>query len=430
MRECFVFVQLPGQTACTVAGRFRIDETQAGPVGSFTYGKSYLSNNDALPLDVVALPLREQEFSTTLTEGFFGVLRDALPDDWGRHVAQRLHGDAFNSPFDFLNLPSGDRFGALSFGPAPDAPTPDQAVGKLNELPAQVLESLDKIDRDVPISEPERRAALAFGGGTHAGGARPKLTLEHDGCLWIAKLNRHDDDINVVRVEAATLDLAHECGIAVPEHRVESIARKELLMIRRFDREIISGQIMKHRTASAAAVFRADEAYARTNYTGSYMRLARELARWGIEVAPDRRQMFRRVTFNCLASVTDDHERNHALVAVGSHFRLAPAFDLIPCRQSTREKRQAMNIGAHGGLSTRENLMSSVSQFELDNAEARQIIDEVQQIVQDRWRPVFVARGVAKKDVNRLAPCFDHDYFEHGPRPRPGLAMAPEERSS
>jgi len=429
MPECFVFIHLPGETAATVAGRFRLDETHAGAVGTFTYGKSYLGNPKAVPLDEVALPLREQEFSTTLTEGFFGILRDAVPDDWGKHVAQKLYGDRFNNSFNLLNLPSGDRFGALSFGPKPDKPTPDQVLGKLADLPDQVLVSLEKIDRDVAISEPERRAAIAFGGGTHAGGARPKLTVEHEGSLWIAKLNRHDDEINVVRVEAATLGLARECGIAVPDHRVERVANKELLLVKRFDREIVKGTVIKHRTASAAAVFRADEDYARNNFSGSYMRLSRELARWCIEVTQDRRQLYRRIAFNCLASITDDHERNHALVAVGQHFRLAPAFDLTPCRQKTREKRQALGIGIHGDRSTRENLLSSATQFDLEPSAANRMIDEVKEIVAARWQPIFEAAGVPARDFEHLASCFDHGYFESSGRQHSALAIAPEERS-
>jgi len=429
MPECFVFVHLPGQTAATVAGRFKLNETHAGRVGTFTYGKSYLGSPDAVALDEVALPLREQEFATTLTEGFFGILRDALPDDWGRHVARRLYGDRFGNDFALLNLPAGDRFGALSFGPRPDKPVADPAIGKLTELPGKVLVSLDKIDRHVALTEPERRAAIAFGGGTHAGGARPKLTVEHEGIVWLAKLNRHDDEVNAIRVEAATLDLAGECGISAPDHRIESVAGKELLLVRRFDRRIDNGGVLKYRTASAATIFRADEDHARLNYTGSYMRLSRELARWGVGVAEDREQLFRRIAFNCLASVTDDHERNHALVAVDRHFRLAPAFDLAPCRHTTREKSQALSIGDEGGLSTRANLMSSHAQFDLDAAKARAIIDEVKEAIAARWRAVFSARGVDEDDLHRLASCFEHAYFERGPQRRSGLAMAPEERT-
>ena len=37
----------------------------------------------------------------------------SLADDWGRHVATKLYGDRFQTLFDYLWLPSGDRMGAL-----------------------------------------------------------------------------------------------------------------------------------------------------------------------------------------------------------------------------------------------------------------------------------------------------------------------------
>jgi serine/threonine-protein kinase HipA len=39
------------------------------------------------------------------------------------------------------------------------------------------------------------------------------------------------------------------------------------------------------------------------------------------------------VTFNALISNTDDHPRNHAVVAANQDFRLSPAYDL--CRFNT-----------------------------------------------------------------------------------------------
>ena len=92
-RESFVFVHLPGEEVPTVAGRFTYEDSFSPALGSFVYGKSFLHNPKAVPLDPVALPLREEEFRTTLTEGIFGVLRDALPDDWVRHVINSVHGD-------------------------------------------------------------------------------------------------------------------------------------------------------------------------------------------------------------------------------------------------------------------------------------------------------------------------------------------------
>jgi serine/threonine-protein kinase HipA len=77
----YVFIYLPGQFRATVARRFELDGGGSSAVGRFVYGESYLANPQAVPLDPIALPLREQLFQTTLSSGFFGVIRDAIPDD-------------------------------------------------------------------------------------------------------------------------------------------------------------------------------------------------------------------------------------------------------------------------------------------------------------------------------------------------------------
>ena len=87
-QTAYVFVYLPEHSQPVVAGRFDWEPAGPAPVGEFVYAQSYLANNAAVPLDPVALPLRAQVFATTLSSGFFGVVRDAIPDDWGRHVAR------------------------------------------------------------------------------------------------------------------------------------------------------------------------------------------------------------------------------------------------------------------------------------------------------------------------------------------------------
>lgn len=413
-RKSFVFVQLPGETTSTVAGLYTHEDSITPALGTFVYGKSFLRNSNAVPLDPVALPLREVEFKTTLTEGFFGVIRDALPDDWGKHVVQKLYGDRYGTTFDLLLLASADRFGALNFGTDSISPAEEPPIAILDALDDQILESLDKIDRDVAITDAERGATIAFGGGTHAGGARPKLTVQDNNRIWIAKLNRFDDGWNVVRVEAAMLDLAEACGIRVPEHRVAEIAGKDVLLVQRFDRSIAKGAVLKNRVASAASVFRADEEYARNNFSGSYMRLSRELARWGVDISNDRKELYRRMAFNCLAGISDDHERNHALVAEGNHFRLAPAFDLSPTKPTTGARRQALAIGANGDESTRANLLTAVGQFDLAAREAVEIIDKVKDMVSAQWRACLLEREVEESDIGLLSACFNHVYFESG----------------
>jgi serine/threonine-protein kinase HipA len=413
-RESFVFIQLPGETMPVVCGKFSHEDSIGTGLGKFVYGKSYLGNSNAVPLDPVALPLKESEFTTSLMEGYFGAIRDAIPDDWGKHVAQKLYGKAAETTFDLLSIPAADRFGALSFSENSTKSKPEHRLARADDISSALLASLDKIDRHLALSDAEVRAALLVGGGTHAGGARPKLTIQESDGIWLVKLNRFNDRVNHVRIEAAMLDLACTCEINVPDHEVRNFDDKDALLIRRFDRTVSPDGILKHRAVSAATVFRADEAYARLVFNGSYMRFSREFSRWCTEVKRDRRQLFRRMAFNCLTGITDDHERNHALVAAGAHFRLAPAFDLSPNPPTTRRKLQALPIGIKGADSTRENLVSACDQFDLTHSQAAEIIDDVQAKIATQWQAKFAARAVSQENTAVMAACFNHDFFENG----------------
>ncbi len=412
-RTAYVFIYLAGQSHPVVAGRFELEDAISPPLGRFVYAQSYLANPAALPLDPIALPLKAELFQTTLSSGFFGVVRDAIPDDWGRHIASKVYGTSFQADFDYLFLPTADRIGALTFGHTADAPVQEPALLDWEDVRgSELLGALSKIDRDAPLSMAEEQAALTFRAGTSAGGARPKLTVRHQDGIWLAKLNRHSDKWNVVRVEAAMLDLARICGIDVPEHRLESVQSQDVLLVKRFDRLQEQGRVLRHRMVSACTVFQANEAIARFSYTGSYPRLSRELARWTVSGERDRHQLFHRVAFNSLCSMTDDHERNHALLADGAHFRLSPAFDLTPQPSNTRRRFHGLSIGEFGAIGTRENLLSSAEAFLLSRKQANAIIDAIQTAVSRNWQDCCRARRVSDEDINRIAHCFNPQVFE------------------
>lgn len=416
----YVFIYLPGKTQSVVAGRFDLNTDVSPAVGQFVYGESYLALPSALPLDPIALPLREQLFATSLSSGFFGVFRDAIPDDWGRHVAGRLYGSRYQTLFDYLWLPTADRMGALAFGRTSRAVVDEKTVLHWEDVQrTQYLETLQKLDREVPLTPAEQELALVFGAGTSAGGARPKFTTRKGNALYLAKLNRQQDRFNEVRVEAAMLDLAAACGISVPEHDVEHVHDEDVLLVKRFDRTVTPSGIFRHRMVSAGTVAQADEQASRYSYTLSYPRFSRELARWTITGDADRRELFRRIAFNSLTSITDDHERNHALVAEGDHFRLAPAFDLVPKPGNTERRFQALVIGEYGALASRENLLSSAEVFQLTRQQANDIVDEVQHTVRAQWRGKLEAREVNAADIERVVRCFDPPSFEapHPERP-------------
>ncbi len=69
------------------------------------------------------------------------------------------------------------------------------------------------------------------------GGARPKVTVEDEQKIWLAKLPERGDRNNVLRIEYATLELARAAGLRVYQARLERVGTSDVLMLGRFDRE-------------------------------------------------------------------------------------------------------------------------------------------------------------------------------------------------
>jgi serine/threonine-protein kinase HipA len=114
--------------------------------------------------------------------------------------------------------------------------------------------------------------------GTSMGGARPKAVVEDDDGLWIAKFNRPDDPWNNARVEHAMLTLARACGLVTAESRVVDVAGRDVLLVKRFDREKTDAGYRRARMVSALTLLRAEDTY-QSRDKWSYVLLAEELRR-------------------------------------------------------------------------------------------------------------------------------------------------------
>jgi serine/threonine-protein kinase HipA len=148
----------------------------------------------------------------------------------------------------------------------------------------------------------------------------------------------------------------------------------------------------------------------------SYLLLADELRRRSARPTEDLQELFRRMAFNALISNTDDHPRNHAMLAQTEKWELSPAYDLTPNPLVSHEKRDlAMTCGRFNRYANRTNLLSEHPQFKISLLEARDIVDHVQRVVETRWRAVLRRHGVSKADCERVAPAFNYPGFELDP---------------
>jgi serine/threonine-protein kinase HipA len=247
--------------------------------------------------------------------------------------------------------------------------------------------------------------------GTSMGGARPKAVGEDESGLWIAKFNRFDDDWNSARVEHAMLVLGRACGLTTAERRVELIGGRDVLLVKRFDRERVEGGYLRARMVSALTLLRAEDTH-QSRDKWSYVLLAEELRRVCSNPQDDARELFRRMCFNTLISKIDDHPRNHAVIAKDTAWKLSPAYDLTPAVPISIERRDlAMACGDAGRLASADNLLSQSARFLLGADDARGIVNEMEAKVRASWYATARAAGVSERDCGKIAGAFAYEGF-------------------
>ncbi len=424
--ECFVYITLPGETVAVTAGRFLLATDRRGvPEGRFVYGRSYLERPNAVALDPVELKLAPRTYATAALGGVFGALRDASPDYWGRRVIQRHLGKAQPGEMECLLFSPDDRAGALGFGLNRIPPAPKRTfnqtleLAKLQAIADAILSEEDRPaagagdhGRDHPVAADDHdQVEKLMMIGTSMGGSRPKAVVEDEGGLWVAKFNCADDAWNNARVEHAMLALARSCGLTTAESRVVDVAGRDVLLVKRFDREQAEGGYLRARMVSALTLLRAEDTY-QSRDKWSYVLLAEEVRRVCAEPAQNSAELFRRMCFNALISNVDDHPRNHAVIAKASDWKLSPAYDLTPAGPISQERRDlAMECGDAGRFANADNLRSQSARFLLGAHQARAIIDGMEAQVRGAWYATARSAGVSERDCERIASAFVYPGF-------------------
>jgi serine/threonine-protein kinase HipA len=303
---------------------------------------------------------------------------------------------------DFLLLVDDEaRQGALRFAEREGGPflCPEgvKRIPPLVELPA-LLCAAEHVMEDKDTEEDLR---LLFAPGSSLGGARPKASvIEKDGHLAIAKFPRKDDEINTVVWEAVALTLAKKAGIAVPESRVETISKKPVLLLRRFDRE------GNRRIPFLSAMSMLGS---KDNESRSYLEIVDALRQHGAAPKADMEALWRRLVFNILISNTDDHLRNHGFLYAGQEgWRLSPAYDLNPVPTDIKPRILATAINEDDNTASLALAMEVAAYFELDAGKAREIAKQVGTAV-SKWRDEAARHGLTKNEIERMASAFEHE---------------------
>lgn len=357
--------------------------------GAFRYAPDYLRRPDAFALDPIALPLRDGDF-TVDHPGVFGVFEDSLPDDWGRRLLVRKHRIPRHQqslPTLLLALGSAG-LGALSYT---DRERPQESSAEASVIYLERL--VQAAERFEQGEEADADISILLSAGSSPGGARPKALVydEARGEHYLAKFPSIKDPVDVVRIEAATMNLAAKAGLNVPATRLVECGGRSVLLVRRFD---LISEVGRRHMISLRSLMQA-KGYYQCRY-GDMLTIVRKVS---ADPANDGEQLFRQMVFNAVVNNTDDHLKNFWMVCdVERGWRLSPAFDLVPNVGRNDEHVLFFDLDpVYPGRSNLERLGRSWG-----IPRAAQVVDEVFAAVA-RWRAEFEACGVPLADVERFS---------------------------
>jgi len=407
-REVLVYVDLQGTPH--LVGRLWARVRKERENATFEYDKNWLEHRERFSLEP-ALKLGPGPFHTPSDKPLFGAIGDSAPDRWGRVLmrrAERRRAEREKQTprtvweIDYLLLVDDEaRQGALRFAEKEGGPfLNDQQPTKippLIELP-RLLSAAQHVIDDKDSDEDLR---LLLAPGSSLGGARPKASVrDRDGHLAIAKFPNKGDEVNTVVWEAVALTLAQKAGIPVPQWRLESVADKTVLLLRRFDRE--NGA----RIPFLSAMSMLD---ARDNQTRSYLEFVDALRQHGASPQEDMHALWRRIVFSILISNTDDHLRNHGFLWSGpAGWRLSPAYDLNPVPVDIKPRVLTTAINEDDGQASLKLAYEVAPYFELKEEQARAIAREAGDAVAS-WRKEAAGLGLSKGEIDRMASAFEHE---------------------
>jgi serine/threonine-protein kinase HipA len=404
-RDLEVHIDWHGETL--PVGRLWVRARGARETATFEYDRAWLGRPAAFGL-APDLPLAPGPFHRD--GGLFNAFTDPAPDRWGRNLMARRERRSAKAEgraprtlmdADFLTLVEDEtRMGALRFRDAGGEvflSQADRPVPPLVALP-RLLSAATRVMADKE-SDDDLRMLLAP--GSSLGGARPKASVrDGERRLLIAKFPSQTDDWPVPRWEATAMTLAQRAGVIVPAWRLETVARRPVFMISRFDRHV-GGQRVPF--ISALTALGAADGESR-----SYIELVEVLRQDGAAAREDAAELWRRMVFNVLISNTDDHLRNHGYLRRAGGWRLAPAYDLNPVPTDVKPRIHSLALDEIHDEASLDTALQAAPSFGLTHSEAMEIAAAVGAAVSD-WRAVAARCGLTATQIERMQSAFEHE---------------------
>lgn len=312
-------------------------------------------------------------------EGLPRFLSASLPDDWGNQVfsqwieANNLRSHDITS-VDKLSFIGRRGMGGFEFVPQMYDPSYDEAV-VLEELYGLAIE-IESAREGVVLNLKDRPGINELMSvGMSAGGKHPKaivainwktgevrsgqILLPKDFTQYILKF-RDSETWPTAEIEYVYYQMAVECGIEMEKSSLLPISGTSHFLTERFDRK--DGRKLHSATLRSLCgeVTSYDEIF--------------QVCRILHLPYHDIEQLYKRVVFNYLAGVTDDHDKNFSFImSEDGSWRLAPAYDMtftVNYKNLFIGDRHAMSIEENDKLVSRSQLQRIAEENDVRNADA------------------------------------------------------------
>jgi len=381
---------------------------------SFEYNDNWItSSGQALFLDPNLSMYKGKQYLPEEHHNF-GLFLDSSPDRWGRLLMRRREAwsakkeerderTLFESDF-LLGVFDGTRMGGLRFKLEEGGDFLNNQK-KMAAPPWTSIRELEyaslQLERDDVVNDPEyaKWLNLLIDPGSSLGGARPKASVtDEKGNLWIAKFPSAKDDKDAGAWEMVIHQLAANCGIEVPEAKIQQFSSKQhTFLTKRFDRI----QQQRIHFASAMTLLGLQDG---VDYKDgiSYLNLAEFIIQQSASAKEDLEQLWRRILFNILVSNTDDHLRNHGFILTNQGWRLSPAYDMNPNEMGNG---LTLNISENSNELDISVVMHTAIYYQVKVDTANKILQEMLKEIAN-WRAIAKKFGISNSEIEQTKRAF------------------------
>lgn len=396
-------------------GKLYVDVMKGGERYSFEYNNEWLQSTKlSITLDPDLIPFGGRQFPNR--KSIFGLFSDASPDRWGRVLMmkrERLLADKearkprkLNDSDFLLGVYDETRMGGLRFKLEKDgiflSDDKETAAPPWTTL-CTLEEASRQFENDATILN-EKWLNQLLRPGSSLGGARPKATItDNKGQLWIAKFPSKNDENNTGAWEKVVHDLAHLCGLNVPESKLETFSSLgSTFLVKRFDR---NGSRRIHFASAMTLLGKSDGASAADGV--GYLDIVSFIKSSGCNPKADLRELWQRIVFNMAVSNTDDHLRNHAFILSKNGWMLSPLYDVNPVPYGDE---LALNVNEDNNCISIELAINTAHHFGIDKESANLMATRIIEIVKNNWESLATKYNISRGKIEDMRPAFSICY--------------------